>query len=284
MISESGTVLASETRMMESSHSGRKYRITISLPLGYGKSSDEGWPFNTTPAQWPVVYVLDGNWYAFMVAGIIRPMAWCGSTTDAIVVGIGYAEDADPNEAFWESMTRRNLDLTPVRDEAEEKSMGENHGRLAPTGDSAGFLKFFKDELVPAIEKDYRADPSRRILVGHSYGSLFGLFAMLEAPGLFETLILGSPTMSYKDCVMFQREEAFAKDHTKLPAKVYLFAGELEESLKDRTLTDTLRLAAILQGRKYEGLSLVKHVFLDQNHCEVAAPGFQWGLKHALKK
>jgi hypothetical protein len=46
-----------------------------------------------------VVYVLDGNWYAGMVAGMIRPMAWCGSTSDAIVAGIGYAEDKDPAEA-----------------------------------------------------------------------------------------------------------------------------------------------------------------------------------------
>src|SRR5687767_13999222 len=121
MTSEPATVLASEMRMMESKHSGRKYRITISLPLGYSKAPAEGWPFNDTPAKWPVVYVLDGNWYYGMVTDIIRPMAWCGSTTDAIVVGIGYAEDNDPIEAFRQSFTRRNADLTPVRDEAEER-------------------------------------------------------------------------------------------------------------------------------------------------------------------
>src|SRR6266498_2294438 len=93
MTSEPVTILASEMHMMKSKNSGREYRITISLPLGYAKSPDEGWPFNDTPAKWPVVYVLDGNWYAGMVTGIIRPMAWCGSTTDAIVVGIGYPED-----------------------------------------------------------------------------------------------------------------------------------------------------------------------------------------------
>jgi hypothetical protein len=90
--------------------------LTISLPLGYSRSPGEAWPFHDTPAEWPVVYVLDGNWYFGMVTDIIRPMAWCGSTTDAIVVGIGYAEDKDPIEAFRESFTRRDLDLTPVRD------------------------------------------------------------------------------------------------------------------------------------------------------------------------
>lgn len=278
------TVLASELRMIDSKATDRKYRITISLPLGYAKSPDESWPFNDTPALWPVVYVLDGNWYANMVTDMIRPTAWCGSITDAIVVGIGYPESDNPIEAFRESFTRRNADLTPVRDEAEEQSMQRQHKRPTPTGDSGNFLKFIKDELIPMIEQDYRADPSRRILVGHSYGGLFGAFAMFEAPGLFDTLILGSPTLTYGSRVMFQHEAAFAKAHTRLPAKVYLFVGELEEDANDTTVTDTLRFAAVLQSRKYEGFSLVKHIFPDQNHCEVATPGIQWGLKSALKK
>jgi uncharacterized protein len=283
MAAEPVTILGSELHMMDSQHTGRKYRITVSLPLGYTAAPDESWPFNNVPAKWPTVYVLDGNWYAGMVAGIIRPMCWCGSTTDAIVVGVGYPEDADPKEAFRESFTRRDADMTPIHDAEVEQSMTAQHKRPVPNGDAGNFLKFFQHELIPMIERDYRADPARRILVGHSYGGLFGLFSMYEAPGLFDTLILSSPTLSYGERYMVQREEAYAKENKKLPAKVYLFVGEYEESLNDTTMTDTLRLAATLQGRNYEGFSLVKHVFLDQNHCEVAAPGIQWGLKHALK-
>jgi uncharacterized protein len=278
------TVLASEMRMMDSQHTGRQYRITISLPLGYSKSPGESWPFNDIPERWSVVYVLDGNWYSGLVTEIIRPMSWCGSTSDAIIVGIGYPEGENPVEAFRESFTRRDADLTPVRDEEVQKSMEKAQQRPTPNGDSGNFLKFIKDELIPMVETDYRADPSRRILVGHSYGGLFGIFAMLEAPDLFSTLILGSPTLTYGNRFMLQREEAFAKEHKQLPARVYLFVGELEENMNDTTMTDTLRLAAILQGRNYKGFSLVKQVFPDQNHCEVAAPGFHWGLKHALKK
>lgn len=284
MNSASVSILASTTRMIDSQYTGRRYRITISLPLGYASSLGEGWPFNNMPAQWPVVYVLDANWYFGMVTDIIRPMAWCGSTTDAIVVGIGYPEADDPIEAFRTSFTRRNADLTPVRDEAEEKSLEQQHQRPAPTGDAGNFLKFIQNELVPMVEQGYRADPARRILVGHSYGGLFGILAMLEAPDLFSSLILGSPTLIYGNRLTFQREAAFAKAHQQLPSKVYLYVGELEEDLRDTTMTDTLRLAAILQGRNYEGFSLIKHVFADQNHCEVVAPGFQWGLKAALKK
>jgi predicted alpha/beta superfamily hydrolase len=284
MTPEPATVLGSEMHMIVSEQTGRNYRITISLPLGYSASPGESWPFNNTPEKWPVVYVLDGNWYFGMVTDIIRPMSWCGSTSDAIVVGIGYPEDQNPIEAFRVSFTRRDHDLTPIPDENTRKTMENAHKRPVPNGDAGNFHKFIRDELVPFIEKTYRADPARRVLVGHSYGGLFALFSMFETPDLFKTLVIGSPTLSYVKPFMFQREEAFAKTGKPLPANVYLYVGELEEDINDTTMTDTLRLAAILQGRNYEGFSLVKHVFLDQNHCEVVAPGYQAGLKFALKR
>jgi hypothetical protein len=74
------------------------------------------------------------------------------------------------------------------------------------------------------------------------------------------------------------------KKHKKLPAQIYLSAGELEEETDDTTLTNMYRFAALLESRKYKGFSLTKQVFLDNNHCEVNAPAFQAGLKLALKK
>ena len=277
------TILGSETHIMDSQHTGRTYRITISLPLGYAAPSGADWPFHDAPDRWATVYVLDGNWMFDMVTGMIRPMSWCGSTTDAIVVGIGYPEDNDPMEAFRLSFTRRDHDLTPVYDTEVEQAMTASHKRPVPNGDAGNFHNFIKHELIPFIEKEYRADPLNRILVGHSYGGLFGLFGMFETPDLFHILILGSPTLSYGNRFTFQQEEAFAKQHKKLPARVYLFVSEQEESLDDQTLTETLRFAAILEGRNYEGFSLVKRIFPDLNHCEVAPAGIHAGLVFALK-
>jgi uncharacterized protein len=70
--------------------------------------------------------------------------------------------------------------------------MEERHKRPTPTSDAGNFLQFIKEELISIVEKEYRADPSRRILVGHSCGGLFGVFALFEAPGLFDTLIKSS--------------------------------------------------------------------------------------------
>src|SRR5712692_8643324 len=114
--------------------------------------------------------------------------------------------------------------------------MERQHKRPTPTGDAGNFHKFIMHELIPIVEKEYRTDPSRRILVGHSYGGLFAAFALFEAPGLFDTLIVGSPTLSYGNRFTFHREEAFAKEHKKLPARVYLYVALLEEGINDSTV------------------------------------------------
>lgn len=278
------TILASEVRMIKSAQTGRKYRITISLPYAYSRPEVKDWPFENPPAKWPVVYLLDANWYFGMVTDIIRPMAWCGTTTDAIVVGIGYPEDQDPQEAWREAVARRAIDFTPTRDEGYEKSNGELIKRPSPTGDAGGFHKFIKDELVPVIEEQHQAEPSKRVLAGHSLGGLFVAFALFQEPGLFDAYIIGSPFLGYGDKFTFGHEEAFSMKHKRLKARVYLSIGELEESADDPMLTDMFRFAAILEKRNYNGLTMVKQVFANLNHCEVTAPGFQAGLMWALRK
>ena len=282
MTSNPATILASETHHMTSA-AGREYRVSVALPLGYQSGPDEDWPFHDSPKRWPTVYVLDGNWYFGMVVDMIRPMSWCGGTTDAIVVGIGYPESADPIESFRTAFTRRNLDLTPTRDPAEEKSMAERFSRAVPTGGAHDFFSFVASELIPFIEKTYRADPSRRCLAGHSYGGLWAAFALLKSPRLFATWVIGSPTLAYGDREVFQQEARYAGESSSLPARVFLYAGE-EESLDDTTLTDTIRFDAILRSRNYIGLQLKMALFAHHDHCAVAAPGMHAGLRFALAR
>ncbi len=283
MTSKPATILANQVRLMKSIHTGRDYRIAIGLPHAYPKPRIKGWPFDDVPARWPVVYLLDANWYFGTVNDTIRIMVRGGNTTDAIVVGIGYPEDPDFQEAIREQHARRCMDLTPIRSESTEKGWGERVKRPSPTGDAVNFLKFIKNELIPMVEKEYQVDPSKRTLAGHSQGGLFTAFALLSEPGLFNNYIIGSPSLDYGNRFMFEFEEQFAKKHKQLPANVYLSVGELEEEVDDTTITDMLRFAAVLQSRNYKGLSLRKQIFADLNHCEVIAPSFQAGLKIALK-
>jgi predicted alpha/beta superfamily hydrolase len=279
------TVISSEVRTMVSQNSGKKYRISIGLPYAYHESRGSGGPFDKPLKHWPVVYLVDGDLYFGMVTDIVRAMAWCGTTTDAIVIGIGYPQDKDPQEAWRNQYAWRNWDLIPFRDEESEKGAEAWVKRPAPTGGAEPFLHFIQHELIPIIDRDFQTDTRRRILAGHSWGGTFVAYAMFEAPALFTSYIIGSPGLAEGDRFIFRREELYAKRHKKLAARVHLWAGGLEESSRgNSTLSDTIRFGAVLEGRQYKGLTLVKQIIANEHHCEVIAPGFQAGLKLALKK
>jgi uncharacterized protein len=283
-MAQPATVLASATHIVESRHTGGNYRINVGLPYTYAPSRAEGGPFGHVPDTWPVVYLLDANWYFGMVTDIVRSMAWCAGTSDAIVVGVGYPHDEDAQESWRESFVARNRDFTPDRDLEREARIGNMTQRPVRTGSGRQFHTFLTDELIPMIERTYRADPSNRILVGHSHAAEFGTFVLFETPELFRTYVLASPGPGNNDRYGFRREAAYAAGRTKLPANVFLSAGDLEEGADTTTLSDMLRFAAILADRRYEGFTLVKRVIQDANHCEAIAPAFQAGLKFALMK
>lgn len=60
MITQPATILASEVRILKSEHTGRDYRITISLPYAYARPWDA---MGVARDQWPVVYLLDANYF-----------------------------------------------------------------------------------------------------------------------------------------------------------------------------------------------------------------------------
>ncbi|TSA47408.1 MAG: alpha/beta hydrolase [Chloroflexi bacterium] len=279
------SLLATELRKMKSKATGKNYQISIALPYTYVDDSIKIGPFEKSLTAWPVVYVLDSNWFFGMITDMVRVMPWCGGrTTDAIIVGVGYPEEESLRETWRKVVALRTHDLTPMQSETSEKYNSEWVKLEVKTGGGSEFFKFIKQELIPLIDREYRTDPAKRILAGHSHGGLFTVFAMFQEPGLFSSYIASSPSLNFAEKFMFTIESEYAIKHKRLPAQIYLSAGELEEGTEDTTLTDMYRFAALLESRKYKGFSLTKQVFLDNNHCEVTAPAFQAGLKLALKK
>jgi len=196
MTVKQATILASEVRIMKSEFTGRKYRISIALPYAYLKSGDESSPFPKSLSKWPVVYLTDANWYFGMVTEIARSMAWCGATTDAIIVGIGYPQGKDPQKAWNDSAAWRSSDFTPVNNKEDDQDDVKRWKRKVESGGADKFLQFIKQELIPVIESEFKADPKRRILAGHSLGGLFTAFALFEEPGLFRKLHRRKPLIA----------------------------------------------------------------------------------------
>ena len=49
-----------------------------------------------------------------------------------------------------------------------------------------------REELIPFVDREYRTRPYR-IMVGPQAASVFGLYALLEAPGSFQAFVLNDP-------------------------------------------------------------------------------------------
>ena len=153
------TIPNSELRTIESKSTGRNYDLYIRKPADYDKDKSK---------KYPVLYLLDAQWHFKLLDAVISGLVYDKWMPDIIVVGITYSGDKPDYEAL------RAMDYTP--------SPGPQKG----SGDGPKFLKFIKTEVIPLTETNYRADPSRRILGGHSFGGL--VYAVCDVHGTHTVL------------------------------------------------------------------------------------------------
>ena len=131
---------------------------------------------------------------------------------------------------------------------------------------AAQFLDFITQELVPAVEKDYKI--KQRILYGHSFGGSFAIYAMLRKPGNFDGYIASSPT-PIMDLV--QKESYLQMDSTcKDQVSFYFSCGsrDMKQVSKwSRNLSDNL------SGLNFNKLDWQYQVLkgMDHNNSDVAA-------------
>lgn len=149
--------LAGDYFQLKSAAMGSAYHIYIRYPEGYADRPD---------ARYPVVYLLDGDSAFPMLAPEHLFLTYDDKIPEAIIVGIAYGSFAPP-------MNHREVDF----------------------GDrAADFQRFLATELIPAVEGRTRADPSRRILMGQSFGGSFVLYSAYTDPDLFWARIASNPS------------------------------------------------------------------------------------------
>lgn len=122
--------------------------------------------------------------------------------------------------------------------------------------------------------------------MGHSFGGLFALYAQLKAPETFNRYVISSPSIWWDPEAIFKCEEQFASEHIDLPAKVFISAGTLEESMQvpvrgvpARFVTHVQAITDKLQSRNYRNLSLTQHVFEEESHVSGPPGAFSRGLR-----
>ncbi len=255
----------SEVRAVTSVKTGRAYDIYVKLPPAYSAEVN-------SRRRYPVVYLNDGTYCFQTAAGVTHMPMNFGGFEHFILVGISYANGES-------GVASRSRDMTPT-------ALGKNgvgHGAEYQHGGAREYLDFLRDELIPFVEREYRADPARRTLVGQSYGGLFGAYALLAEPELFSGYILTSPSLWFGDWAMFEIEEKFSRSRRPLNARVYFAVGEREspssnKDMKNNMVEDQSRFAAILRGRAYEGLEVRDEIIGGATHQTTFPIGLVRGL------
>lgn len=267
------TIQATDERIVKAIAVDQEYVISVALPYYYHENPDR---------TYPVIYVLDGNWYFGMVVDMVRIMntraPFCNELPDAIIVSVGYPNGETLEEKYRQVGQRRMRDFTSMRDEGLE----EWHHSVfpieepMPSGGADKFLEFIKDELLPLIESEYRADATNRCLLGHSLGGLFALHTVFKYPTLFHKYVIASPAEIYEN------EPWYTESAVSLPVRMYLSTGDLELDSEENGRARFRRLAQILESKLSGGTALIEQIFPNNTHCAVVAPAFQAGLVAVL--
>jgi predicted alpha/beta superfamily hydrolase len=242
------TIPGSIVRQLHSSATGRDYDIYVRLPEVYARYKMK---------KYPVLYVLDGQWDFKLLDSIYGGLLYDRFVPEMIIVGITYSGKAPDYE------TLRAMDYTPVAD-----------SYLPGSGDAAKFFTFLKEQLMPFIESNYRADPAQRVLMGSSFGGTFTLYALFSEPSLFSGYVAASPAVVYGNGFAFKQEAEYASDHKDLPVRLFLSVGEIEDLAEP-----VQQFMQVLSERNYTGLELETRIIEGERHAGNKPEAYNRGLR-----
>jgi predicted alpha/beta superfamily hydrolase len=248
----------SHVHTIHSSKLGRTYNLYVKIPPGYGKKENAS-------RSYPAIYLNDGP-YTFQVAsGVTRLPTFAGEFQPTILIGISFALGEN-------GMASRVRDMTPAKD-----ASWKNY----ETGGGLDYLSFIESEIIPFVEKKYRADPAQRALVGQSLGGSFGALVLLTKPYLFSNYILTSPSLWFNDRLIFELEKKYASMNTDLKARVYFATGSLETPEHGHKPMVSLqnKFVSVLRSRKYPSLDLKDEIIEGTFHETTFPIGFTRGAQ-----
>jgi predicted alpha/beta superfamily hydrolase len=239
---------------------GENYLIRVGLPVNY----------DSYDYSFPVLYVLDGDKSFGMTKDIADWLIWFGEIKDIIVVGISYGQGTD---AWWE---KRERDYTHCQDTNLAKGTAKN------TGGAENFLKFVKNELIPVINKKYKALHDSNALMGISYGGMLTSYVLFAQPEMFNGYIIIGPTLIWKNENILKMETEYSGNHKALNKKVYIAYGSLDN--KSWVIDPTRELISSIQLHNYEGLKFMPEVLEGETHISSYGTALTHGLKTLFRR
>jgi len=221
---------------------GEERDVLVRIPGVYDRSRE----------AYPVFVLLDAEPALFLggVGTVVQASEWEAAIPEMIMVGV-------PN-------TDRIRDMLPTVATLQDE---RTHG-----GPGSPFLSFLIDELLPAVDAEFRTQPYR-VLAGTSASALTAVFAMLSRPGGFSAYLASSPCLDWDDRLVFRRLEEFDIQQFPVETSLALWYGENDNA----GTGDACRaFDTALHGKKVSGLRWMCRRYDGAGHCPVD------GFRHAL--
>lgn len=207
----------------------------VRLPESYRWAKDR---------RYPVLYLLDGKTHIDHAAASVAFLAAQGEIPEMIVVAV--------------ASTVRVRDFT--QSDWPKAWIGG--------GGAANFRRFLSAELIPRIEKDYRAN-GFRILYGHSAAGQFALYCLASEPSLFRAYFAFSPSLDWDDNLPRRSLEKSFETSTGLSA--FLYVARSDDA--GRALADFDDLVRVLEKRSPPGLRWKSRAWPEERHVTLPLLG-----------
>ena len=236
-------IIIGKTAQIKSQVLGEERSLLIYLPETYETSQD----------KYPVLYHLyvDNTIFHYST-GIVRLLADQKLIPPMIVVAL--------------STNRKGArDLTPTQTP-----------EYGPTsGGANNFIKFFKEELIPYIDKNYRTRPYR-VIWSHSIAGTFSIYALLSTPEVFNAYLVSSPWFTYdgESKFLLQNAEKFLKKRTTQENFLFITVGNEPE-----LLPSIEGFNHILKNTAPKGLKWEYRPLKNEDHNSMMSRCLQEGLR-----
>jgi predicted alpha/beta superfamily hydrolase len=192
---------------------------------------------------YPVLVLLDAENSFDYTSAAVHLLSADGRIPAMIVVGI--------------NNTDRFRDMTPP------KPAGGTPWKEA-VGGADKFLSFIADELLPTIDRNYRTRPYR-VLIGHSRGGLFAVYALMNRPEVFEGYVISSPALGWDDQALVKTAPPFFATHQDLRADLYMSMADEDGTM----LGGAWKLSAALEESKLADLRWQFKRYPEEDHGTV---------------
>jgi uncharacterized protein len=248
-----------EVRILPRAMNGRDYLLYVALPDSYSKDPQR---------HYPVLYLCDGYWDFNLVKGFYGNLIYDQVVPEFILIAFGYAGEKPDIDSL------RLGDYTPV---ADTRPAQQRDAR--GSGHAAEFLEVVEHQIVPFVEREYRAEPTYRVLGGSSLGGLFTLYTLFAKPGLFQAYVAPSPAVNWANDWLFRYEEDYQKSGRPIRARVFMTGAEKEWP---ELLGAIKRFDGRLVERAYPGLVYQFRLVEGERHSGTKAESYNRGVRFAF--